>query len=335
VRSLTISYPLRRAGLHFGSIAAAVLICSLGSAPALAQDDAVSALIEQDRRLAGIAERLLKANAPLCRQEMPLLGMVMNSRDQYQADRGADLFANGDLVVTAILPDSPAAAAGLRTGDALVEIAGKTVSALPLEGEEPRRDAAFRAIVEAAGAGGIDFKVARSGQEWPVHVQAPQGCRALVEILADDSSRALSDGRVIQVSYGLAQRASDTELAVVFAHELGHLVLEHRRRLEGEGVEKGLLGEFGKNQRLNREVEVEADRISVHLLLNAGYDPEIAPRFWDSALGKRVGGGLLRMSTTYPNPAGRAAQLRHEIADYLAEPAGYSWPGHLLGRRQP
>jgi predicted Zn-dependent protease len=153
-----------------------------------------------------------------------------------------------------------------------------------------------------------------------------------VEIRAADSLDARSDGRVIQVNYGLALAATDAELAVVFAHELGHLVLEHRRRLEAAGVEKGFFGEFGRNQRLNRQVEVEADRISVHLLANAGYDPAIAPAFWRSKLGRRAGGGILR-SSTYPSAEGRARQLEREIADFLAGGSGPSWPGHLLARR--
>ena len=44
----------------------------------------VAQLNEQDVRLAGIAERMLAANRALCRQEMPLTGMVLHSRDQYR-----------------------------------------------------------------------------------------------------------------------------------------------------------------------------------------------------------------------------------------------------------
>ena len=199
-------------------------------------------------------------------------------------------------------------------------------------GDAPLRDTVLAVLAEEADNPALGLTLVRDGRNFDVTVEAPAGCRALVEIKAADSLEARSDGRVIQIDYGLAAAASDAELAVVFAHELAHLVLEHRRRLEAAGVEKGFFGEFGKNQRLNRQVEVEADRMAVHLLANAGYDPAIAPSFWRTSLGRRAGGGLLR-SSTYPSPEARAALIEREIADYLGGGAGPSFPGHLLSRR--
>ena len=42
----------------------------------------------------------------------------------------------------------------------------------------------------------------------------------------------------------------------------------------------GLLGNFGRNARLIRETELEADRLAPYLLDRAGYDPDAAVRFW-------------------------------------------------------
>ena len=47
----------------------------------------------------------------------------------------------------------------------------------------------------------------------------------------------------------------------------------HRVRLDAARVSRGFLGNFGRNARLIRETEVEADRLSVYLLERAGYDP--------------------------------------------------------------
>jgi hypothetical protein len=90
-------------------------------------------------------------------------------------------------------------------------------------------------------------------------------------------------------------------------------------------------GEFGRSRRLNAEAEIEADRLSVHLLANAGYDPRIAPAFWRSDLGRSVGGGLFR-SRIYASPEERARALEREIADFLTGGAP-SWPGPLPIRR--
>ena len=296
------------------------------------QTSPVDRLVQQDVRLAAVAERLLATNRELCRQEMPLTGMVLHSRDQYRADVAGGAFANGSIAVAGVVPGSPAAVAAVRPGDGIAAIGDRPTGTMTRVGEAPLRDSAFAALAEQAANPPLALILVRGGEEQALSLDAPAGCRALVEIRAANSLDARSDGRVIQVNYGLALAASDTELAVVFAHELGHLVLEHRRRLEQAGVEKGFFGEFGRNQRLNRQVEVEADRISVHLLANAGFDPAIAPAFWRSRLGRRVGGGLL-VSSTYPSAEARAQLVEREIADYLGGGAAPTWPGHLLTRR--
>jgi hypothetical protein len=311
------------------AIAFAALILPQSAA---AQDAGLASLNRQDLRLAAVADRMLAANDHLCRRHMPLTGLILHSRDQYRADVAGDAFANGTVAVLGVVPGSPAAAAGIVAGDGVAEIAGQRTDAMIAEGEAPLRDTAFAALADATGA--VALTRVRGGQGRAVSLQAPSGCRALVEIRSANSLDARSDGRVIQVNYGLAAAGTDEELAAVFAHEFGHLVLEHRRRLEAAGVEKGFFGEFGRNQQLNRKVEVEADRMSVHLLANAGFDPAIAPAFWRSRLGRRTGGGL-NISATYPSAEARAQLIEREIADYLGGGgAAPTWPGHLLARRE-
>jgi hypothetical protein len=291
----------------------------------------MTALLEQDVRLATIAERMLAANRDLCRQHMPLTGMVLHSQDQYRASIAGNAFANGRIAVSALVPGS-AASAALALGDGIAAIDGTRTEGLVTQDKEPLRDSAFAVLAEQPDGSPLTLAVVHDGRERTVTLAVPTGCRALVEIRATSGLNARSDGRVIQVNYGLAAAASDDELAVVFAHELGHLVLEHRRRLSSAGVEKGFFGEFGRNQQLNRQVEVEADRMSAHLLANAGYDPAIAPTFWRSSLGQRASGGILR-SRTYPSAEARAQLIEREIAEYIGAGAGPTWPGHLLARR--
>jgi hypothetical protein len=276
-------------------------------------------LSRQDVRLATVAERMLAANDSLCRQHMPLSGLILHSRDQYSASVAGNAFANGRVAVEAVVPGSAAVLAGIVAGDGITAIGPVRTETMVREGEAPLRDTAFAALAGAAGP--VALTLTRGGEERAVSIAAPSGCRALVEIRSSNSLNARSDGRVIQVNYGLAAQATDDELAVIFAHEMGHLVLEHRRRLE-----------FGRNRRLNRQVEEEADRMSVHLLANAGYDPAIAPAFWRSKLGKRAGGGLFR-SGTYPSPGARARLVETEIATYLGAAPLPNHAEHLLAGR--
>jgi len=313
----------------------AIACLGMASAQQVAAQEptALGELVAQDARLARVAEQLLAGNAWLCRQTMPLTGIVFHSRDQYPAEAARGLFANGPVEIALVLPGAPADRAGLRASDGLAAIGSTRTADLRAEGEAPLRDTVFDTLAAAwPGYGALPLSIIRDGAELQVMLAPVAGCRALVEIRTRDSLTARSDGRVIQLDYGLVAAAGDEELAVIFAHELAHLVLEHRRRLQAAGVEKGFFGEFGRNQRLNRQVEVEADRLSIHLLANAGHDPQVAPTFWRGELARRAAGGL-NLSTTYPSTEARAELLEREILDYLPTRAGPSLPGHLLARR--
>lgn len=300
------------------------------ASPAAAQDGPVpGSLRAQDERLLRIAEPVLAGNLPLCDRTMPRLGVALQSMDQY-GDSGQPGFA-APVAFAAVLPGSVAAEAGIAPNDGLMSVNGQPIAKRPDLEASPLRDSAFAAIAEHDTREPLRLEVVRGGERREIVVRAPAECQVLAEILADDGTTARSDGRVIQISQGIARRANDREIAVIFAHELAHSILRHRDRLSAADVSKGLGGEFGRDRRLNREAEIEADRLSVHLLANAGFDPAIAPAFWRSPLGKRLGGGLFR-SRVYPSPEARAQQLESEIAHYLAGGAP-SYPGHLIVRR--
>ncbi|MBH5322571.1 M48 family metalloprotease [Aurantiacibacter sediminis] len=287
----------------------------------------------QDLRLARIADRIMTANARLCRAQMPITGMILHSADQYSD--GAEVgtrFANGPLAIAGILPNSPAAEAGLQTNDAIMTINGTRIADLPPPEIGNLREAGFDLLARQDPSSPLNLRIVRGGASEDMIVQPVAGCRSLVEIRLGDGPRARSDGRVIQVRYDLALQMSDDEMAAVFAHELAHTVLEHRRRKEEAGISVGALGEFGRNQQANREAEVEADRLSVHLLSNAGYDPAISPVLWRTGIGGRLSGGIMG-SWIYPSAGARADLIEREIVMYLPNRRGPSWPGHLLALR--
>jgi len=307
-------------------------IAMLAPAAFAQEHDALAALQAQDQRLARIGERILARNSHLCTSLMPITGLVLHSADQYGADSDDARFANGRIAIAAIVPGSPADLAGLQLNDGLVSVNSQPTAALTRIDDAPLRDAAFGLIADQPVDTGLVLEIRRDAETIPIALTTIAGCRVLVEIITGSGLVGRSDGKVIQISYELASLLDDDGLAVIFAHELAHAVLHHRNRLETAGVSKGLLGEFGRNQRLNRQVEVEADRLSPHLLSNAGFDPQTAPAFWNSATGRQAGGGLLR-SFIYPSPSSRGDLIAREIANYLPLRRGPSWPGHLLDMR--
>jgi len=173
---------------------------------------------------------------------------------------------------------------------------------------------------EAATIGG-DLKVAfadgvaelellRDGHPLTLRVQAEEGCATRFQLIPGSGLDARADGRYVQITTRLAEYvADDQELAAVLAHEFAHNVLAHKARLDAAGVARGFRANFGRNARLIRETEVEADRLSVYLLDRAGYDPDAAVRFWTRFRGH----GLNFLgSATHGSPGRRLALLRAE-----------------------
>jgi Zn-dependent protease with chaperone function len=301
----------------------------LGSAAAAADlDSSIAELRAQDERLLRIAEPLLAANAALCDRTMPDLGVSLQSADQYPANAQPAFAAPVGFAV--VLPGSAAANAGIERDDGLLSVDGKPVAKRPTLEGSPLRDSAFAAIAEHDPAKPLELGVAHGNAQRVITIAVRPECRALVELLDDNGSSADTDGKVIQVGYGLARSADDGQLAAVLAHELGHLILHHRERLEAGGVHNGFLGGFGRDLRLHIAAEEEADRLSVHLLANAGFDPRVAPGYWRSKLAQR---GRNFLVPHKPSPRTRAKLLDAEIAAHSLTAAGQTYPAELLARR--
>ena len=290
------------------------LVVLLSGAPLRAEPT----LLEADTRLARIAWRLTTANAALCRETQPVTGATLHAVDQYPAGAFGDTPPAAPVMIELVVPDTPAARAGLRENDGLVAVAGQPVAA-PASAQatagrltSATRNAAQALIAARPADAPLPLTIRRAGTTGIVTVRPVPGCRVEFEVLAGNTIGASSDGRVVQVGGRLFQLFDDDQIAVVVAHELGHVVLRHRARLEAAGVRWGLLSEFGRNGRLFRQTETEADLIGAYLLRNAGWDPRGAIAFWREQGGK-VDGGLFR-SRTHPSSKARAAAIEAELA---------------------
>ena len=300
------------------------------AAPLAAQEgteEALAALEQQDLRLATLSQRFLAANAPLCGSTMPLTGLVLESSDQYSPVIAADRFKTGLIRISAIVPGSAADEVGLLAGDVILAIGPDKIAEIAKVDGAPLRDSVFDMLAALSADQSIRLRVRRGLSELDVELTAPAGCLALSEVITDRGLAARSDGRVIQVKYELARRLDDNGLAVVFAHELAHSILRHRFRLEQAEQIASLVGRISGSRAAKRIAEIEADRLSVHLLANAGYAPELASEFWDTPLAKKVGTSLF---SAHPSPARRGELIATEVAQHLPMRRGPSWPGHLL-----
>jgi hypothetical protein len=314
--------------------AATALLCA---APLSAADPGpYEALRQVDQRLATIAYRLTTANAALCRDTQPVIGAALHASDQYAASEAEAVRAAFSfpvpVAVEAVVPGGPAALAGVRANDGVSAVAGAPVPAPARDAASTSatRDAVQAMIARLPADAPFALGLVQDGRAHVVTVTPRPGCRVEFEVLAGNKLGASSDGHVVQVGALLFERFDDDAIAVVVAHELAHAILRHRERLEAAGVKWGLLAEFGRNGRLFRIAETEADAMGAFLLRNAGYDPQLAVRFW-RAEGTTIDGGLFR-SRTHPSASARSAAIAAALATMPADaPLPYAPP--LLARR--
>lgn len=166
-------------------------------------------------------------------------------------------------------------------------------------------------------------------------IDAIEGCLAHAETDVSDDLNAATDGNTVQVDSGLINLVAgdDAALAAIVAHELGHIVLHHPARLTAAHVDRGLFKGFGRNARLFKQTEEEADRLSVTLLANAGYDPHAAVRYW-LTYGPRLNdsGGF---GSTHQSWRERAAAIAKEVDRVSRETARPIVPTWIASRDQP
>lgn len=320
---------------------ALVALAAPAAAPATPAADDSRALFEAlrsvDLRLATIAYRLTTANAPLCRDLAPTPGWALHALGQYDPARRADartVFGfPAPVAVEAVVPGSEAARAGIAANDGLVAVNGKPVDGAPGAGTSSKARDAAAALIAGQPAGPLRLTLRRDGAERTVTLRPPQGCRSQFEVLVVPKLEASADGSIVQIGSRFFEKYDDEAIAVVVAHELAHNILRHRARLDAAKVDRGLLAEFGRNGRLFRRTEDEADLLGLHLLRNAGYDPRAAVRFWREH-GGDVDGGLFR-SRTHGSSRARADALEAELARLPADaPRPYA-PPLLATRDEP
>ena len=296
------------------------------------------ALREVDGRMAAIAWRLQTGNAALCRDLQPAPGFQIHAVDQYgdaaPAARATFGFTT-PVQVEAVAAGSPAARAGVAPDDGLAAINGVPLAAptAATRGTTVTRDAASALLAAQPADKPLVLTLARDGKARTVTLAASPGCRSAFEVLLGPGMKAQSDGRIVQVGVRFFELLPDDKIAAIVAHELSHTILNHRARLEKAGAHWGILSELGRNGRLFRRTEDDADRLSVHLLRNAGYDPEAAVRFWREN-GGAVDGGLFR-GPSHGSAKARAAALAAEIKALPPANTPDTAPAVLATRDEP
>ncbi|OCC23944.1 hypothetical protein MB02_09015 [Croceicoccus estronivorus] len=277
---------------------------SLLSPPALAQatasgsiERALAQLQHDDARLQTIGWRLTTANAPYCANARPAIGLLLMDTHQFNqpgAVRAAAGLGN-DIAVEAVATGSPSAATELLPNQEILAIAGRSTTLPVIRGDAPfSRQATLQERIDDAltRTGGVTLTVReRNGELREVSLSGKPACP--VSFTLDTTGQhAQADGTrvVVGQAFGAtgspAEQIDENEFAAVLAHEMAHNLLQHQSWLDRVGHSLANV----------RQTEQEADRLSVWLLANAGYDPETAPRLM-RGWARRRDPGLARLPT--------------------------------------
>lgn len=268
-----------------------------------------------DQRVASIGYRLAIAAAGACAAPVPLAGIGLRDLTLYGGDSreaARRAFGLDDAPqLNAVASAGPAARAGLVPGDALLAIGGMAVPAPHAATGYHRIERLDAAIEEEASDSILDLTVRHDGVIRTVRVALERGCASRFIVRVADDALAEADGRYVEITSAyVEQAADDPALAIVLAHELAHNLLGHRARLESEGVRYGVAQHFGRNARLIRETEIEADRVGLDILMRAGFDAQAAIAFRERQW-RGIAYTVLR-SPTHPPSKERLALLRAE-----------------------
>lgn len=288
----------------------ALLLAVAAPAASQAEVAAYRALIEQDLRLATVSYTLASANAPFCTRKARSLGWVLHDERQYP-DRtlaAAAFTFRQPVSAAAVVAGAPADRVGIRPGDGLVAVNENAWSWKDSAQAEPtgqRLETVLEAIDrDLAASGPIEIAIDTAKGVRRLRLDAPAICASRFWVDVRDKLDAGADGEKVRITSGMMQfLADDNELAAVVAHELAHNILGHRARLDAakRGKTKAVLA-----------TEIEADRLSVWMMANAGYDPAGALRFTERH-GRKYGFGIFS-DGTHLRWKNRVTVMQAEIA---------------------
>jgi hypothetical protein len=196
------------------------------------------------------------------------------------------------VAVSAVVPGGPADQLGIKAGDGLIAVNDGLISAIATSPNTQSADRVesiqrnIRAALKTSGSVKLTFATDTGSKD--VVLRPPAICASRFWVDARSGIDAGADGDGVRVTEGMMAftSADDAQLAALAAHELSHNLLGHRARLDaGAGRTSDILA-----------TEIEADRLSVWLVANAGYDLP-AVLIFAERFGRKTGWGILSAGT--------------------------------------
>lgn len=290
-------------------------------------------------RVERVAFTVFRGGRELCGpQAAPALGFFFASSGSFDPAANPDGFDADDLderyQITRVVGGSPAAQAGLQSGDILVALGGQPVPQGPGTAEAARR---LGRQMTLAGQP-VTLTVERDGAQRPLTLTPVLACDIDLIVQRSWEINAYTNGSLIQVRSGLLRFIeSDDELALVLAHEVGHSIMKHATATkltmiggaivggvvdaiagdtEGTYMRRGIAAGSRRNSVAN---ELQADYIGLYVMARAGYDIGVAAPLW-----RRMAEYMPDETSpmpTHPAPPARIAAIERTVAEIRAKQA--------------
>lgn len=291
----------------------------------------LEAAFEQHHRLHNVADPILVENADLCEDETaPSLGVTLANKFSFGPEYEGTLarvYGFGETVnLFSVADGSPAAAAGLSTGDAVVSVNGWAVPT----GKEAPDTTAEKVDGFLTGDPSLSLVVDAGDGRREVEVTARAACDYRFGVLPDDSVNAFADGERIALTSGMIRFAdSDVELATVVGHEMAHNLMGHVEKKMGNAaiglIFDLLFAGFGVNtegtfsklaaRAYSKEFEAEADYVGLYLMARAGFPIEETPNFWRRMAIAHPGSVKKALAASHPPTPERFLALEQTVGE--------------------
>jgi len=325
-----------------------IIILFSGCAPVLKQPELSKEVIEEEReRQQEIALftqidreiRLYKVGFPLLKgalnfyNKKPVVsfGILVHSSKNYKKE---DLpiirkkyIVEDTPTILYLHPEFGAYKAGLKINDKIIEINKKKITNLETLSKviseiDPLKET-------------VDFVVERDREilkfDVPITKICPFSFLLVTNPQIKDQINAYTDGQRIYVTPGLLRFVqSDTELAIVLSHEIGHAVLDHVQKTLGNRIlgtifdiaitvatgvsTQGIFGDIGALI-YSKEFEKEADYIGTYIAAISGYDVSDAPNLWRRMAAEYPGSTKDIFLATHPSSPERYILIEKTVAE--------------------
>lgn len=308
----------RGAALQYFGPALALALTLSAALPAWAQP--VDDLQQDDALVQTIGWRLSHANAAYCPRGAPGIGLLLGDVQTFSDPAGTRAYygLSGDIAVAAVAAGSPAEAAGLAVNTVVTSVVGTPIGPAPRQGSWDRVWALQSRLEQAAARDGEVALTLADGRAVTVKAAPSCGVRFILDDAKNNAAATRSEVRIGREA--LDQLGGDEAMiAAMLAHELAHAALDHET----------LLGPGKWPTAAVRRTEREADRLSVWILANAGYDPAAALRMIRLIAPRGI---LVIATASHGKASTRAREMAAEIAVMRAAP-DTNWA--LRFRREP